>query len=1318
MSGQQSPDLVRADGDAGTRPQGLAGHPRLRRSLCLRLLFGTILFLSACTPWAGQLGHAPLDPAATGAARPTIEPTTELASSPFGSDAPASFEHLSLEQGLSQSSVFCILQDSRGFLWICTQDGLNRYDGYEFTIYRPIPGDSHSLSDSYILSLYEGQDSTLWIGTYGRGLNSLNLDTGEITRLPFNREDGRSLAGAIVTAIVQDSAGTLWIATDRGLNSYDPHGRQFELYHHVDGDPHSLSHDTITTMLLAGDGNLWLGTDGGGLDSFNPDTGQFAHYRATASDPHSLGSDFVTALHEDNEGIIWIGTDDAGLDRFDPSTGRFTHHPPNKHTANSLGSNSVTAIQHDPYGQIWVGTEDRGLARYNPDTNTFSQVQHDPRDPNSLADDWIASLYLDQAGLLWVGTLGAGLSYLGCPGASFTQVRADPYTTDSLSDPFVWAIHEDREGSLWVGTHGAGLDRFDTKTGEWTNFRHQSGNLNSLSHDVVRAIAQDRTGMLWIGTGGGGLDRLNPETGQFAHYRHDPQLSKSLSSNAILTLYVDYTGTLWIGTRNGLNKLDSAAGTFTRFSVGNNVVRAIYRDLQDTLWIGTQTGLYSRDLKTGDLAVFQEGPAETGGLSNSSILSIMEDPRGVLWLGTFGGGLNSLDPRTGQTVHYREAEGLPSEIVYGVLQDERGHLWMSTNAGISMLDPETAQFTNYGVVDGLQSKEFNAGAFYKTSTGQMLFGGVNGFNTFYPDHVKRNPYLPPVVFTAISQGGTDLETTWHEEGVEQVTLKWPDNSFEFQVAALNFCQPERNQYAYTLDGLDREWLHTGTQRTGRYTNLPGKTYTLRVKGSNNDGVWNNHGATLSVKVIPPFWATWWFRVLAVLTLLAGALTAYRIRVRSIEARSRDLALQVAERTRTLAERTRVAERRKQELEALYRADAELHRHLSIDEVLQALVDIAVDILQADKSSILVWDAAREQMVVRCAKGYRPETIAAMSYSPGQGTVGRVASTGKPVAVKDARNDPRIWKREAITEPEGIRSFMQVPIEIGDELFGVFSADYTQPRAFGQEEKRLFLALAQRAALAIDTAQLHEKSQELAVIEERSRLARDLHDAVTQTLFSSSLIAEALPELWQTDPAEGRQLLKDLKQLTRGALAEMRSLLLELRPTALAETPLPDLLRQLGDAVTGRSGVPVRLSVNGHCRVEPELHVALYRIAQEALNNVVKHACAGQVHVALTCTPFTDDQFGQRPTKVELRVSDNGCGFDPDQVPPDSLGLDIIRERADCVGANVEVRTKTGQGTTIVVTWEADRDADARATLRRRAPADERTGQWAGMIQSE
>jgi nitrate/nitrite-specific signal transduction histidine kinase len=388
-----------------------------------------------------------------------------------------------------------------------------------------------------------------------------------------------------------------------------------------------------------------------------------------------------------------------------------------------------------------------------------------------------------------------------------------------------------------------------------------------------------------------------------------------------------------------------------------------------------------------------------------------------------------------------------------------------------------------------------------------------------------------------------------------------------------------------------------------------------------------------------------------------------------------------------------AESRMLELEALYRADERMYRHLRLDEVLQALVDVAVDILNADKSAVLTWDEGRKVWAISVARGFRPETVADLYFAREEGITGRVAATGQAVAVADSladilRKGERTEALQAV-DAEGIRSFMHLPIQLDDEFFGIFNVSFTKPHAFGRDELRLFSSLAQRAALAIDNAQLYEQTQELAVIEERSRLARELHDAVTQTLFSASLIAEVLPELWETDPDEGRELLDELKQLSRGALAEMRTLLLELRPAALVEANLADLLRQLAEAVTGREGVPVEVTIEGQCRLEPDVHVALYRIAQEALNNVVKHAQAGRVEVSLTCAPRDPSEWGSskeglQGEQVELCIYDDGRGFDPSDVPPDRLGLGIIRERAQAIGAALQIDTLPGRGTVVRV----------------------------------
>jgi signal transduction histidine kinase/sugar lactone lactonase YvrE len=793
----------------------------------------------------------------------------------------------------------------------------------------------------------------------------------------------------------------------------------------------------------------------------------------------------------------------------------------------------------------------------------------------------------------------------------------------------------------------------------------------------VRAITQDPQGILWVGTEGGGLDRLDLETGRFAHYRQDAGNSLSLRNDDVLALYVDQVGYIWVGTRQGPDRLDPGTGRFSHLDLDGTAVRAFHEDAKGTLWIGTELDLWSLKPETGEVKEWE---------LERSILSIHEDQQGNLWIGTFGHGLHRWDPTTGTTGDYRQADGLPSDVVYGILEDAQGHLWLSTNAGLSEFDPISERFVNYDESDGIQSKEFNAGAYCQSRNGEMFFGGVNGFNAFFPEGLATNLSTPPIVLSAVMQGNAEVlaeEALW---SMEQVALRWPNNSFEFKFAALSYCQPQRNQYAYMLEGLDRDWFYVGPQRTGRYTNLPGKTYTLRVKGSNSDGTWNEQGVSLKIKVVPPFWATWWFRGAVAMLVVGVAIAGFRLRVRSIEARTKELERLVAERTSALADRTRETERRKQELEALYRADAELHRHLDLDQVLNALVDIAVDILGADKSSLVIWDDHHERLRVRVAQGYHPETLSKMTFSPGEGTVGHVATTGQPVAVRDTRTDPRVIKRAAITEPEGIRSYIQVPIEVAGEIFGVFSADYLEPRAFGADDRRLFLALAQRAATAIDTAQLHEQSQALAVVQERSRLARELHDAVTQTLFSSSLIAETVPELWETDPEEGRQLLQELRQLTRGALAEMRTLLLELRPAALIDTNLADLLRQLCDAATGRLGIPVSISVQGQCSLPPDVHVALYRIAQEALNNVVKHSEATIVTVTLRCGTAPHEVSSPTSEQVELQVTDNGKGFDMAQVPANRLGLGIIRERAQAIGASLEIESQPGKGTRTGVCW--------------------------------
>jgi ligand-binding sensor domain-containing protein/nitrate/nitrite-specific signal transduction histidine kinase len=1207
------------------------------------------------------------------------------------------FEHLSLEQGLSQVTVYCVLQDDQGFMWFGTQDGLNKYDGYSFTVYKPIPGVNNSLTHNFVRAVYQDREGMLWIGTNGGGLDRLDRDKELFTHFRNDPTDPHSLSNDTVQAIYQDREGVLWIGTfGGGLNKFDPDTEQFTRYQH-NNFPYSLGNSNVWAIYEDREGVLWIGTDNG-LDKFERDQEQFVHYRNDARDQYSLSSNSVRAIYQDHEGALWVGTT-GGLNKFDRARDRFTRHRYDGTRSHNLMDYAVHSIYQDQEGLLWIGTE-TGLDSFDRAKRQCTHYQNDPGNPHSLSNDYVWSIYQDREGILWFGTYGGGVNKLDRSIERFAHYQTDVRDSYSLNDDSIWSIYQDREGVLWLGTAGGGLHRFDRDRERFTSYQNVFWDLNSLAHNSVRAIYEDHEGTLWMGTDNG-LDRFERQTGHFVHYQHEVRDSHSLSHNAVRVIYEDREGTLWIGTYGGgLNRFDQDQEQFTHYqhdddphSLINDYVRAIYQDREGTLWIGTDGGLSAFEHDEGRF-IHYRASQDPHSLSSNRILSIHKGPSGTLWIGTFGGGINKFNRKAGTFEHYREGDGLPNDVVYGILDDGE-FLWLSTNKGLSKFDPRTETFRNYDASNGLQSNEFNAGAYHKSSSGEMFFGGINGFNAFYPGEVGQdNPYVPPVVLTLLQQGGEDVEVGGAIESVKEITFRWPNNFFEFEFAALSYSQPEKNRYAYMLQGFDKDWTNAGTRRFGKYTNLPGGTYTLRVKGSNNDGVWNEQGALLAITIVPPFWETQWFIGTITLVLVGSLIGGYRLRVSNIEARNRELEDQVEERTRALEERAYEIERRRQELEALYRADAELHRHLSLDQVLQALVDIAVDILQADKSSLMVWDEQQERLVVRVARGFSPDTLDRLSFVPGEGTAGYVAVTGKAIIVEDARTDARVAQRATVTEPEGIRSFMQVPIRVGGEIFGVFSADYVQPHAFGDDEQRLFGALAQRAALAIDTAQLYEQTQALAVVKERNRLARDLHDAVTQTLFSASLIGEVLPALWESDPGEGHQLLQELRQLSRGALAEMRTLLLELRPAALVETELGDLLHQLAEATTGREGIPVTVTMQGQGTLPPNVHVALYRMAQEALNNIVKHARASQATVSLCHNPSPEGEH------VELRIGDDGCGFDPHAVLPDHLGLSILRERAQAIEATLEIKSRPDHGTQVIVVWKEGQKTAMRDERRK------------------
>ncbi len=793
------------------------------------------------------------------------------------------FEHISIADGLSQNTVNCILQDSKGFMWFATEDGLNKYDGYKFIIYDSEPDNPGTLNINYIWTIYEDRSGTLWVGTWGGGLNRFNRNNGCFTYYIHDPGNPYSLSHNEVRAICEDPSGKLWIGTKGGgLNEFDPYTERFIHYKHDPDNPFSLSGDEVMCLCVDRSGLLWVGTRNAGLNSFDPRTGNFSRF------PYNE----ISSIYEDEAGVIWVGTKGGGLYRYNPGTEDFTRHQHNQKDTTSLGSNEVSSIYEDKSSTLWVGTNGGGLSRFDRDKGIFTNFLNSPTDPNSLSTNDVRAIYEDKSGVLWVSTYGGGINKRNRKNEKFNLYSSDPGNPNSLSSQIVWSIFEDAAGLLWIGTSD-GLNSFNRSTGRYTQYKHDPKDPGSLSDNHVRKIYEDKSGTFWIGTNSGGINRFNPSTGRFVCYKNDPNNSDSLSHNTIRAIYEDRSGVFWIGTGGGgLNKLDRSSGRFFHFrhdpasphSLSHNFVYSILEDRSGVLWIGTWGGgLNKFDRDREEFKCYRTDSFNPRSLSNDLVLSIYEDNSGVLWLGTSGGGLNKFNQDKETFVHYREKEGLPNDVIYGILEDRRGHLWLSTNKGLSEFNPGTGEFKNFSVVEGLQSNEFNGGAYHKNKLGEMFFGGINGFNSFFPEQIiSDNQYIPPVVITAFLKLNKEVKLEKPISELEEVQVSYRNSSFSFEFAALDYTAPERNKYAYKMENFNDEFIFTDAKkRFATYTNLPSGDYVFRVKGTNYDGKWNEEGTSIRIRIIPPLWDTLWFRILFFILIASVLLFYFQVRIKKV-----------------------------------------------------------------------------------------------------------------------------------------------------------------------------------------------------------------------------------------------------------------------------------------------------------------------------------------------------------------------------------------------------------------------------------------------------
>jgi signal transduction histidine kinase/ligand-binding sensor domain-containing protein len=861
------------------------------------------------------------------------------------------FQHLTIDNGLSQNSVHCILQDRKGFMWFGTQDGLNRFDGYSVKVFKQEPFDTSSLSDNYIRCMIQDRDGFLWIGTVG-GLNRFDPVTETFRRYTRASSRTSNLSYNSILSLYEDTLSSatkngkekiIWIGTDgNGLNKLviTDSSETFFHYFHNANNTHSISTNKVMSVKRDSRNLLWIGTSDGFVNYLNESADTFLRFSLDADgyvDAKVKKHYDVISILEDKKRRLWISVNGGGVHRGDIDTSngsitlKFAHYHDifanDYRNENVLFAGLIRTATLDKNGTFWFGTY-LGISKLVVDSNDIPRHKnyiYDQANPSGLSFHIVTAIAFDSGGAMFVGTLGGGVDIWNPFQEKFILYKHDEKNPKSISSKSVRGIYEDDNGILWIGGYN-GLNKFDRRLGLLK--KYNLPNIDSINRFIRNlgnfyAIIEEpgsKGKILWCGLEYGGLLRFDVEREIFTRFFPNPTDTNSISDEWVGELFAEENGTIWIGNFNGiLDKLVFSDKGKPRFIHYKNIpsdsnsfsgfrINCIYKDKSNVLWIGTQGGgLNALDLNSSDIK-FSRYVTETKNtlsISSNQIKSILEDQHGNLWIGTDGGGLNKFD-RTKKVFHYSENNGLPSNVIYGILEDQYGNLWLSTNRGLSRFEPHSETFKTYDMNDGLQGNEFNTRSYYQCKHGEMFFGGINGLNAFFPNEIADNKFIPKVWLTdmkifnkhiplGVSENGRII-LPQHISDTKEIQLSYWENVFSLEFVALNFIAPEKNKYAYKMEGFNTDWIFTdANSRSATYTNLNAGDYIFLVQASNNDGVWNRKGTSLRIKILPPFWETWWFRAISigiVFSLIAFISMRHVVRLKKEKIQEQEFSQQV------------------------------------------------------------------------------------------------------------------------------------------------------------------------------------------------------------------------------------------------------------------------------------------------------------------------------------------------------------------------------------------------------------------------------------------
>jgi PAS domain S-box-containing protein len=1158
------------------------------------------------------------------------------------------FKYITVEDGLSQGSINCIFQDSRGFLWFGTKQGLNKYDGFNIDIFDHDPFDPSSLSNNNVSCVTEDKNGDLWVGT-SAGLNKFDYDLQNFKRFLSNPLDQNSLMDEVIISLLVDSEGIVWIGTELGLDRFDPESGIFRHFRYDSDNPDSLGQGRVQLLFEDKNGKLWVVTSSR-LNRFEREEEKFTHFLYDVNnDPLPSLAD----IHQDQKNRLLMLFNGIGLCQFDYNRETVVPieiDPAIKDKLSRLGFNNMC---EDYMGRIWFGTLDKGIFILDIEHNEIFHVGSglDRNTNGGLSHGNKLSLYSERGGSIIIGTDGTGANLWHPYLQKFRLYRHDPDAPDSLGLISIRAVYEDRKGNLWIGGY-YGLDKYDRKKGKFIHFSDRSDYSKGI-HGVISVFQEDFDDpftTLWIGTEGHNLIKFNLVSETATPYTIRDRTRGETTARLIRAVHCDKSGIIWIGTQHGLFTFDKIKETFRLYRFDSEqsenkrllAVNVIYESKFEFLWIGTEDrGLFRLDRDSGSLKHYDYYPGgdESSGLNN--VLTLHEDQAGILWIGTLGGGLVKLESISGKYRFYSEAHGLSNNVVYGILQDEKGYLWLSTNKGLSKFDPKEENFTNYGIEDGLQGLEFNYNAYYKSRSGEMFFGGVRGLNAFYPENVEKNPFIPPVVITDFlifnnpvkageaRNGKTLLDN--HIINTDKITLSYKEKVISFEYAALQYAAAEKCEHAYILEGLESEWNYVGNRRFASYSNLsPGK-YTFIVKAANNDGLWNETGKSIRVIITPPFYGTWWFRIIAIGGILLLILLVYELRTYSIKKRSRELEKINIELNKQIAERVK--------------AEQALREN---EERLKLLFDFAPDayfLIDLEGNFI---DCNRK---VEEITGYEKKELIGYNYL----NLNLIPSAHYDLASylkeKSIRGEPTGPDEFILNRKDGIQLTIEIathPVKIAGQTLVLSNARNISQRK--KVERELKASLKEKVILLQEIH--HRVKNNMQIISSLLRLQsgqidnekmQDIFRISQDRIRSMALIHDMLYKTKDFAGIDFNQYLQGLiRHLVNTYLIDAKDIKIHVR----VDKVYLDL----------NTAVPCGLILN------------------ELVTNSLKHAFPsgrkGEVTVELRST---------ETNKTRMSVSDNGIGL-PDDFNfnnPQSLGLMLVKDLVRQLNGKIEYTSENG-----------------------------------------